>query len=165
MQEFLGKPLNLCTCFEAQTINVQFTDPRLLRRAFKCSNLLHRRSGFRIFSARSLEHRKRVLKAKQQSVVERIRDGMEFVRGGISLRNKGEETRFKLNIPLSSYKAIKGIQLATIDGLPLKGNSFIRWKRDISPGNGFRAISLIVEGEWMTASLHMSHTIQCNNLK
>lgn len=137
----------------------------LLRRSFKCSNLLHRRSGFRIFSARSLEHRKRVLKAKQQSVVERIRDGMEFVRGGISLRNKGEETRFKLNIPLSSYKAIKGIQLATIDGLPLKGNSFIRWKRDISPGNGFRAISLIVEGEWMTASLHMSHTIQCNNLK
>lgn len=126
MQEFLGKPLNLCTCFEAQTINDQFTDPRLLRRAFKCSNLLHRRSGFRIFSARSLEHRKRVLKAKQQSVVERIRDGMEFVRGGISLRNKGEETRFKLNIPLSSYKAIKGIQLATIDGLPLKGNSFIR---------------------------------------
>ena len=51
---------------------------------------------------------------------------MEFVRGGISLRNKGEETRFKLNIPLSSYKAIKGIQLATIDGPPLKGNSFIR---------------------------------------
>lgn len=33
MQEFLGKPLNLCTCFEAQTINDQFTDPRLLRRA------------------------------------------------------------------------------------------------------------------------------------
>lgn len=25
MQEFLGKPLNLCTCFEAQTINDQFT--------------------------------------------------------------------------------------------------------------------------------------------
>lgn len=121
MQEFLGKPLNLCTCFEAQTINDQFTAA-----FFKCSNLLHRRSGFRIFSARSLEHRKRVLKAKQQSVVERIRDGMEFVRGGISLRNKGEETRFKLNIPLSSYKAIKGIQLATIDGPPLKGNSFIR---------------------------------------
>lgn len=51
---------------------------------------------------------------------------MEFVRGGISLKNKEEETRFKLNIPLSSYKAIKGIQLATIDGDPLKGNSFIR---------------------------------------
>ena len=62
MQEFLGKPLNLCTCFEAQTINDQFTDPRLLRPAFKCSNLLHRPSGIRIFSARSLEHRKRVLK-------------------------------------------------------------------------------------------------------
>ena len=121
-----------------------------------------RDSGFLVHVRLSIE---RVLKAKQQSVVERIRDGMEFVRGGISLRNKGEETRFKLNIPLSSYKAIKGIQLATIDGLPLKGNSFIRWKRDISPGNGFRAISLIVEGEWMTASLHMSHTIQCNNLK
>ena len=112
--------------FRGSNYQDQCTDPRLLRRAFKCSNSLHRRSGFRIFIARSLEHRKRVLKAKQQSVVERIRDGMEFVRGGISLRNKGEETRFKLNIPLSSYKAIKGIQLATIDGLPLKGNSFIR---------------------------------------
>lgn len=51
---------------------------------------------------------------------------MEFVRGWVSLRNKGEEARFKLNIPLSSYKAIKGIQLAAIDGVPLKENSFIR---------------------------------------
>jgi len=35
MQEFLGKPLNLCTCFEAQTINDQFTDPRLTAACFQ----------------------------------------------------------------------------------------------------------------------------------
>lgn len=55
---------------------------------------------------------------------------MEFERGGVSFveqcRGNERVCRNRLNSALSSYEAIRGVQLGANDGAALKATSFIR---------------------------------------